>query len=266
MDMKLGLFSWYGYESPVSQRLERIARAGFTSTMLWWGEEPLPGSEINADHLKKASDLGITVENIHVPFDDANWLWAADRDIHQAYFSRYQRYADCCARSGLSTMVMHVSKGHLVQAPNAFGIDTMRRLATYCRKTGVSIAIENTRTVGLVAALLEAIEDGNFGLCYDTSHGRLYEDSEFWLLKKFPHRLKCLHISDNDGVEDRHWNIGEGIIDWNAFMLNLPKNTGCQTLSLEVYPRNKGEDETAFLQDAFSRASAMRESLLKRAG
>lgn len=261
--MKLGLFSWYGYEAPIARRLEHIHQAGFTSTMLWWGDEQA-NPEIDADLLKRAVDLGISIENVHVPFADANWLWAADLDVHRAYWSRYIRYADFCAEHRLSTIVVHVSKGSLVAAPSEYGIDTMRRLSTYCLRSGVSVALENTGRILLIEALLDAIDNKNLGLCYDTSHGRLYEETEFQLLKKYPHRLKCLHISDNDGVEDRHWMTGQGVIDWESFVRNLPTDCECQTLSLEVCPRDKSQDEKEFLEEAFVRIHAIRESVMKR--
>ena len=264
MDFKLGLFSWYGYKAPLALRLQRLEQAGFTSTMLWWGENEFPDPEIDADLLKRAIDLGISVENLHVPYKDANRLWATDIDVHKAYISRYLTYIDFCSKHGLSAIVMHVSEGHQVSRPNRYGIDAMNRLCTYGRKAGVSIAIENTRKDELVEALLEEIDDDNLGLCYDTSHGRLYEKNAFWLLKKFPHRLKCLHISDNDGIEERHWNIGEGVVDWKSFAQNVPQESKCRTLSLEVYPRDKDQEETEFLQKAFERANQLRESVMKR--
>jgi len=30
-----------------------------------------------------------------------------------------------------------------------------------------------------------------------------------------------LHLSDYDGIDEKHWMPGEGVIDWQAFMLAL---------------------------------------------
>lgn len=41
---KLGIFSWFGYDLPLAERLELIAAAGFESTFLWLEpEESLVG-------------------------------------------------------------------------------------------------------------------------------------------------------------------------------------------------------------------------------
>ncbi len=34
-------------------------------------------------------------------------------------------------------------------------------------------------------------------------------------------RIFTLHLSDYDGVDEKHWVPGEGVIDWTAFMRAL---------------------------------------------
>jgi sugar phosphate isomerase/epimerase len=34
-------------------------------------------------------------------------------------------------------------------------------------------------------------------------------------------RLLTLHISDNDGIDERHWLPGQGIINWPGFIRAL---------------------------------------------
>jgi len=34
-------------------------------------------------------------------------------------------------------------------------------------------------------------------------------------------KLFTLHISDYDGVDERHWLPGQGVIDWRAFVAAL---------------------------------------------
>ncbi len=36
---KYGIFSWFGFVMPLSERLELIKKAGFDSTCLWWEDE-----------------------------------------------------------------------------------------------------------------------------------------------------------------------------------------------------------------------------------
>jgi len=262
--MQLGLFSWYGYKTPLQQRLERVRQAGFTSTMLWWGDNGLPDPQISKNLLAKVADLGLTIENIHVKYKDMNCLWSDDDHVRREYLSQHLEYIEFCAKHHLPMMVMHISQKNEIKNPNPHGIELIKKITEEAEALGVVIAIENTRRVNLVEALLDAIDNNNLGLCYDTSHGRLYEPSEFHLLNKYPHRLKCLHISDNDGLEDKHWNPYEGVIDWNRFIKCFPSQGQCKILALETSPKNPNESEADFLRTAYESASKLLEGMQKR--
>jgi len=259
--MKIGLFYWYGYELPTSTRLEHIKQAGFESTMLWWGEEPNAAPEFDPEDLATARRIGLAVENVHVPFNDATRLWSTAKNDQINFETEHNGYLRYCSQLGIPMIVMHVSKKYDVLQPNQSGIRMMKRLVAQAERDGVDIAIENTRVVGLIEALLDGIENECLGLCYDTSHGRLYEESPLYLLKKYPHRLKCLHVSDNDGLEDRHWNPGKGVIDWDRFAKEIPKGINLNTLGLEVFPKEEGISEEAFLGEAYDAAFRLRRKI-----
>ena len=73
--MKLGIFSWYGFESPFKYRLIKIRQIGFDFTMLWGGEETEDDYPYDNELLKSIAEINLEVENIHLPFDLANYLW-----------------------------------------------------------------------------------------------------------------------------------------------------------------------------------------------
>ena len=101
------------------------------------------------------------------------------------------------------------------------------------------------------------IDSAALGLCYDSSHGRMYEATPFALLRQYPTRLYALHLSDNDGVEDRHWEIGKGLIDWDGFAAAFPAGLYHGRLSLEIIQDDAGEDEAHFLHRARQRIDAL---------
>jgi sugar phosphate isomerase/epimerase len=147
-------------------------------------------------------------------------------------------------------MVMHISRGDPMKTPNDHGMRSFKELIQEAEKQQVTVAIENTRTVNLMRALLKSFPSDALGLCYDTSHGRLHETESFELMQEFPERIKRFHISDNDGEEDRHWNIGKGTIDWDGFAHRFPQNYE-GNLSLEVLPKDESDDEEKFLKNAY---------------
>ena len=67
--VKFGMFSWFSYPLPIKDRLQKIKRAGFDAVSLWWGDD-------NKDEQPDiAGKLGLTIDNVHAPFDDPTSLW-----------------------------------------------------------------------------------------------------------------------------------------------------------------------------------------------
>jgi sugar phosphate isomerase/epimerase len=258
--MNLGIFVRYGYASSLKTRLQRIKAAGFESVMLW-ADDFLFDPIIAADLCSSAGKYELALENVHIPYEEAKQLWSLDADERNAFLEKHIRYIRRCMECGLPMIVMHVAKGYEPQHSNSYGIESMSCLVDEAEQYGVQIAIENTRKPDLVEAILHQIDRPFLGLCYDTSHGKLYEPVQFGLLKKYPHRLKCLHISDNDGIEDRHWNIGEGVIDWNEFVQCFPSGQYKGPLSLEVFPKEPHETECDHLKKAFDRVYRLRQMI-----
>jgi sugar phosphate isomerase/epimerase len=59
--------------------------------------------------------------------------------------------------------------------------------------------------------------DGAPGICMDTNHANLGEPLA-QAVTALGDRIATLHISDNDGVEERHLMPGQGTIDWAEFV------------------------------------------------
>lgn len=63
-------------------------------------------------------------------------------------------------------------------------------------------------------AMLEQLPEQSYNICLDVNHlmGRYAELPG--IIKKCSSRLHSFHISDYDGVDECHWPVGHGIIDW----------------------------------------------------
>ncbi len=61
------------------------------------------------------------------------------------------------------------------------------------------------------------------GLCLDTNHLLQEKNEDF--VRKLGSRAVTLHVSDYDGIDERHWIPGRGINDWTALIQAL-KATG----------------------------------------
>ncbi len=68
---------------------------------------------------------------------------------------------------------------------------------------------------------IDRLGEDNFGICLDVNHlGERYPELPD-MVRSIGSRLIEVHISDYDGVEEKHWKPGKGILDWPGFMQAL---------------------------------------------
>ncbi len=72
-------------------------------------------------------------------------------------------------------------------------------------------------------------------MCLDTGHCSFYGDSPADSVRLIGKEYLCtLHVHDNDGPNDRHWEPGRGIIDWVDFSRALHEINFEGVVSLET--------------------------------
>ncbi len=107
-------------------------------------------------------------------------------------------------------------------------------------EAGIVIVLENDteETPDILLQLIDEVEHPFLGLCLDTGHEHVF--SKFgageWV-RRMGCRLYHIHLHDNDGVQDRHWSIGRGTIDFEPFYAALMEHAPQATISLEVEDR-----------------------------
>ena len=253
--LSLGICSWFGFSLPLPERLGMIKKAGFTAVSLWWGDEEYHQDVAKADSPGMARDLGLSLDHIHVPYHNCNDLWSEEPRLRQALLGQYQRWLEDCVQFKIPTMVLHIAKGLAAPAPGADGLAALGRLVQAAEKAEVTIAVENTRGAELLETVFTEIVSPRLGLCYDSSHDWLCP-RPLEILGKLGSRLVTTHISDNDGLEDRHWLPSAGIVEWLDLSRIFPWDTYQGTFLLEVLPREEdrqmgpGAFLTKALQDA----------------
>jgi sugar phosphate isomerase/epimerase len=69
----------------------------------------------------------------------------------------------------------------------------------------------------------------------DIGHQHFFSelDAVEWV-RRMQNRLLHVHLHDNDGTGDKHWSIGRGTIDFEAFFAALMRYVPQATISLEV--------------------------------
>jgi sugar phosphate isomerase/epimerase len=249
---------------PFDSRLKAIREAGFDAATIWWGEEEFYRTGQKDTIPKMVRDHGLFLENIHVPFDRCNYLWSEDASMRESIISDHLMWLEDCTRHQIPTMVIHISRGKPKKCPNRYGIESLMRIITTAEALGVIVAVENTRSEDYLDFILSEIQSPNLRFCYDSSHDWIYSKERTSVLRKHGHRLSAVHFSDNDGMVDRHWLPGEGVIDWNRISEAFPQEY-IGVLSLEVIPsrRNRPSKAENFLAMAYERAVWLAELLPK---
>lgn len=246
---------------PLAERFLLIRTAGFDAVSLWWDaqEEHLPLIQAMP---ALARDAGLVIESIHVPFRKANNLWSDDASKREPVITEHLAWIDECAAQAIPRLVMHVVSGNGPAEPTAAGMDSLQQFIVKAEARHITLALENTRRPDLLDAIFATFPSPWLGMCYDTSHDRLWPVEAPGLLKRYGDRLVTTHFSDTDGSMDRHFLPGDGVIDWPAVAAAFPKiYTGPLMLEVMSYKTPDLSPE-AFLAEAYRRATWLHSILI----
>ncbi|MCL1951910.1 MAG: sugar phosphate isomerase/epimerase [Oscillospiraceae bacterium] len=248
---------WPGWEeTPVPERYRLIRQAGFGGTLIWWDEEDWGDFRTQPQAARRA---GLYVENMHASFDRAGDLWE-DTAAGQAVFEYYMMCVNDCGIYEIPTVVMHTGCGGAPLPPvSALGLDRFARLIARAEELGVGIAMENQcapEKTARAIAVLERFDSPALGMCYDSGHGNVHNSlgRGVAMLERFGHRLKALHLHDNDRAADQHLLPFDGTIDWPWLMRKIAEKGYRGPTTLEAgsgYPQLTTEE---YLGRAYERA------------
>lgn len=188
--------------------------------------------------------LGLEISQTHGP-----WRWPprdATEEDRRERFEKMSRAIRGTAILGCRNFVIHsvMPWGEEDSDPKAMrdiNLEFMGRLCRVAEKNGVVICFENMPMPKLSLASPEAclgfvreINSPNFRICLDTGHctmlGVRPGDAVRLLGRDM---LAVLHVHDNDGKNDLHWQPYTGVIDWDDFRSALREIGFEGPLSLE---------------------------------
>jgi len=114
---------------------------------------------------------------------------------------------------------------------------SLKEIIEVCKRKKIKLAVENTTKTSLgnssveILEILEGLDPETIGVCLDTNHMNLKEDL-VEAVYRIGERLFTLHVSDNDGREEKHWFPFEGVIEWKPFIEAL---VNCQYDGVFMY-------------------------------
>ncbi|MDU5290211.1 MAG: sugar phosphate isomerase/epimerase family protein [Clostridium sp.] len=211
---KTGIFIWFGYRLPLSERVRLIREAGFKTVLHWWDdsflEEEGYTKEEQTELIRRE---GLVIENAHLRFDHINDLWY-DTLAGQAVLEGYLSDIDGLAAQEIPVAVLHPTRGFEAPPLSFVGMSRIHRLVEHAEKRGVKIAMENVRSNTSLTTILDSVASPMLGLCYDYGHDFVWSKTPYELPRRYQDRLFAVHLHDNMGINDDHLAPGEGMVNW----------------------------------------------------
>lgn len=254
---KLGIYSWFGYQMTMDERLRLISQTGFQCTSLWWGDEFEATDGEKRANARMARRLGLEISYVHLPYGDANSLWTEQGDVFERQI--LDGLNDCAALE-IPTAVLHVTRRHNLPPVCEIGLHRLQRIVEHAERLGVELALENLQSPEYMDYLLERIPSPKLGFCFDSGHWNFFTPERDYLTQ-YGGRLMTVHLHDNYGDADAHMLPYDGKIHWDQVGASLGATSYRGPVLLEVRCR---EDDPLtppeFLEKAYRAASRLAET------
>lgn len=164
--------------------------------------------------------------SVHLPFGGG---WDAahidERDRADAVCG-FKRVIDLTSEWHPSVYVLHgclepVSDEQREARMNQ-SIKSVRELGEYAARYGAKLALEDLprSCLGNCTAEMERMISGSgVSICFDVNH--LLEDTHENFMNSLTDKIITTHLSDYDGIDERHWLPGEGVVPWKMIFERL---------------------------------------------
>jgi len=131
---------------------------------------------------------------------------------------------------GAHAVVLHASDEPIAENERAERMAqakiSLASLVPAARQANTVIAVELLprtclgNTLEELIDLIEGLPKDRVGACLDVNHVRDVATIQK-IIRELDGRLTTIHISDFDGIDERHWLPGKGIIDWPSVWQSL---------------------------------------------
>lgn len=175
-----------------------------------------------------ADELGLVCNQAHGTFPPEKY---GDEEYNKATFARIVREIEAAAYVGAPVIVIHAVKP-LPKEVDAWAenLRFYRSLIPYCEKFGIKVAVENLfeyddkrerrkpcfiGTSEKLAAFMDELGYDWFTVCFDVGHAAINVEDPEDAIRTLGKRIGCVHIHDNDFVNDRHTIPYLGKTNWD---------------------------------------------------
>lgn len=242
------LFHPDGPNKDFQKELKEIKKEGFKSVEVSIGKAG--GYKVSlerciqevGDGLQAVLDEGLIVNSIHMPFARFNYISSHDDEVRLFVLDAFCQILEICDKYNPKHYVIH-SRTRDKNAPywdmrKAALIDSFSKMVA---KTKNNICMENMvgscpNNVADMVDILGEIE--GVKCCIDMNH--FLQDKPEDAIPALGKWLRAIHVSDYDGVYEKHWMPKEGTNDWMKIIAALEKVGYQGAFTYEVYRSKYG--------------------------
>ncbi|MGI6173568.1 MAG: sugar phosphate isomerase/epimerase family protein [Christensenellales bacterium] len=195
--------------------------------------------------------------SFHLPFGAGFDIAAYDEAERREVVASLKRLMTLLKDYGARVFVIHGCLEPVEDAQRpvrmAYSIASLSELEAHAKSFGMRIALENLPRSCLAndaketLAMLRAA--GHIGVCFDVNH--LLNDTHERFLDEIAPFIVTTHLSDYDGIDERHWLPGEGIVPWKTVVERLEKAGYRGPYLFELSRGENGEYAPQEIKDAF---------------
>ncbi len=149
---------------------------------------------------------------------------ARDSKVRAATMERMRQCLDIAEELGIEWVNLHLDFFPLAKHPDHLGHWTERQAAFWrelLQGRSLTVLLENVWEPDpeIARAAVDAVGMDCVGACLDAPHvHRSSERAQSEWVAVLGDRIRCLHVSDNDGTFSQHLPPGRGTIDWEDLL------------------------------------------------
>lgn len=177
---------------------------------------------------ESAKKAGITIWSVHLPYGGVYDISKTDEEERKQAVLLNSRDMEMSSRMlRPQYFIIHPSAEPISDEERAARFESSRKslktLAAQAKECNVVLLVENLPRTCLgntSTEMLQIIDDiDNTAICFDTNH--LLKESHASFIANTKGKIKSTHMSDYDGIDEKHWLPGVGVINWTELLKGL---------------------------------------------
>ena len=235
--MNISCCAW-ALSDPEPRALKQLAELDFAYLDVQTHTYATAQSQTTMDALK----MQVCCVGLSFNMPDGAALDSPSADARQRAIAHIEQGLDQAAQSGANTA--YVVPGEDPNRLVHFG-ESMLQAADLAAERQVSLSIEHFPGKSLPTAVgtldyIRQLNHGNLYLLMDSGHLQLSGEDPTAVIDQAGDRLGYVHLDDNDGQDDLHWALCDGVLTrtaLRALLVALVNSPYTGPVSLELHPQ-----------------------------